>query len=231
MIDDLELVVFDLAGTTVEDGGRVADAFLSTLRDRGIAMSDDELAGVRGASKREAIRRLIPPGPDHDARADDAYTAFHRRLADAFSADPVRPLPGAEDVFRRLRDRGIRVALTTGFDRGITDVLLSVLGWDRNAVDAVICGDDVPRGRPAPYLIFRAMEATDCTSVHRVAAVGDTALDLRAGHHAGVRYNIGVLSGAHDRMRLEQEPHTHILPGVAALSSLWSDPATPVPAT
>lgn len=91
----------------------------------------------------------------------------------------------------------------------------------RGTVDAVVCGDEVPRGRPAPYLIFRAMEATGVDSVHHVATVGDTALDLRAGHHAGVRLDVGVLSGAHTRPQLEREPHTHLLPSVAALPGLW----------
>jgi phosphoglycolate phosphatase-like HAD superfamily hydrolase len=88
-------------------------------------------------------------------------------------------------------------------------------------VDAVVCGDDVTLGRPAPYLIFRAMEATSTSSVHRVATVGDTTLDLQAGYNAGVRWNIGVLSGAHDRQSLEGAPHTHILPSVAELNLLW----------
>jgi phosphoglycolate phosphatase-like HAD superfamily hydrolase len=42
-------------------------------------------------------------------------------------------------------------------------------------------------------------------------------LDLRAGHNAGVRYNIGVLSGAHKRDQLQREPHTHLLQSVAEL--------------
>ena len=85
-----------------------------------------------------------------------------------------------------------------------------------------MCGDDVAEGRPAPYLIFRAMEATGVSSVHRVANVGDTILDLRAGHNAGVRWNVGVLTGAHQRQLLESVPHTHLLPSVAELPSLWA---------
>ena len=89
-------------------------------------------------------------------------------------------------------------------------------------VDAVVCGDDVPRGRPAPYLIFHAMEATGASDVHKVANVGDTILDLQAASNAGVRWNIGVLSGAHDRELLEREPHTHILASVAEVVTLFA---------
>jgi phosphonatase-like hydrolase len=114
------------------------------------------------------------------------------------------------------------VALNTGFDRDITELLLQSLNWKESMVDAVVCGDQVREGRPAPYLIFHAMKATATTSVRQVANVGDTVLDLRAGHNAGVHWNIGVLSGAHDRQLLESAPHTHLLPSIKELLNLWS---------
>lgn len=65
------------------------------------------------------------------------------------------------------------------------------------------------------------MEVTGTLDARQVANVGDTVLDLQTGHRAGVRWNIGVLSGAHGRERLEQALHTHILPSVAELATLW----------
>ena len=54
------LVILDMAGTTVEDGGQVPFAFTSALTANGITVSDDDIARVRGSSKREAIRNLLP---------------------------------------------------------------------------------------------------------------------------------------------------------------------------
>jgi len=127
---------------------------------------------------------------------------------------------GAADAFAAFKAAGVRIALTTGFDRETTVMLLEALGWNHGVADAVVCGDDVAAGRPAPFLIFHAMEAALATSVHRVAAVGDTTLDLEAGRNAAVRWNIGVLSGAHDRLRLESVPHTHLIASVADLAAL-----------
>ena len=56
------------------------------------------------------------------------------------------------------------------------------------------------------------------TSVQRVGAIGDTTSDLLAGHHAGVAWNIGVLSGAHSRAQLQTAPHTHLVASVADLA-------------
>jgi|SRR5579864_2552702 len=215
------LVVFDLAGTTVEDRGEVPAAFTAALAEQGIAVSPEMLVSVRGASKRQAIERLVPDAPGRGARVEAAFSSFRRHLAHRYS-ESVHPVPGAEDAFRWLRARRVRVALNTGFDRTTTAMLLSALGWDRGLTDAVVCGDDVSEGRPAPFLIFRAMEATGTHRVDRVANVGDTVLDLEAGRNAGVGWNIGVLSGAHGRDRLEQAPHTQLVPDVGHLQGLFA---------
>lgn len=217
----LELVVMDMAGTTVQDQGEVPAAFRAALAAHGIHLGDAEIAEVRGASKREVIGRLLArhrPGAA-PGLAETVYAGFRAALAERYAAG-ARPVPGAEETIRWLRERGVRVALNTGFDRETARLLLDALGWSDGVVDALVCGDEVPAGRPAPYLIFRAMEAAGATSVHRVMSVGDTELDLRAGANAGVRWNVGVLSGAHPRERLERAPHTHLVESVASLREM-----------
>jgi phosphonatase-like hydrolase len=221
-MDEPRLVVFDMAGTTVKDAGHVADAFLIALREHGVEVTPEQLSGVRGSSKREAVLHLIPEGDERARRAETVYNSFREHLARLYRAGGVEPVEGAEATFRWLKRRGVRVALNTGFDREITGLLLSSLGWEEGVVDVVVCGDDVKRGRPAPDLIFRAMEAAGVGDARRVMNVGDTVLDLQAGHGAGVRWNVGVLSGAHGRSMLEQEPHTHLIDSVASLPGLWN---------
>jgi phosphonatase-like hydrolase len=218
----LRLVVFDLAGTTVRvDGQQIARAFETALAAHGVTVTPEQISAVRGASKREAIARLLGGGPEQQSRANDAYAMFRADLGRACRDGHVEAMGGSVALFQELRARGVRVALNTGFDRELTDTLLASLGWSNGIVDAVVCADDVRSGRPAPYLIFRAIEATGVTAVREVANVGDTVLDLQAGFNAGVGWNIGVLSGAHDRGRLEQAPHTHIVESVADLRTTF----------
>ena len=218
---DLELVIFDMAGTTIEDRGQVPDAFTAALAEHGVNATREQVKGVRGASKREALLRLIPAGPQQTQRAEAAYASFREHLARRYESEGVRAIPGAASAFQSLRERGVRVALNTGFDRETTALLLSALGWGDGMVDAIVCGDDVRQGRPAPHLIFRAMEAVGVSNVQQVANIGDTTLDLEAGHNACVRWNIGVLSGAHDQQALESAPHTHLISSVAELPQLF----------
>jgi phosphonatase-like hydrolase len=138
-------------------------------------------------------------------------------LRAAYAEGPLSAAPGAEEIFDWLRAGGVRIALTTGFDRGTRDTILHRLGWDDGRLDAVVSADEVPQGRPAPYMLFRAMELTGAQDVRRLAAVGDTVLDLEAGTQAGAGFVVGVLGGAHDLATLGRARHTHLIPALEAL--------------
>lgn len=219
---DIALVVFDMAGTTIEDSGQVPEAFTIVLRKHGIEITEDALRGVRGASKRDAIRHFVAlhHKTGIDALTDRIFNDFRDCLAQLFQAGGVKPVAGAADTFDWLRQQGIKIALNTGFDRLTTDLIIDSVNWKSGVADAIICGDDVALGRPAPYLIFRSMEATGVTSVHQVMCVGDTVLDMQAGRNAGARCVVGVLSGAHTKEQLEKEPHTHLIASVADLPAV-----------
>lgn len=148
------------------------------------------------------------------------YKDFEQLLTEYYADGGARPIAGVEQTMSWLRDQDIRVALTTGFDRKITDTILESVGWSRDLIDASFCGDDVPQGRPAPYMIFRAMESTGVTQTGRVMVVGDTALDLQAGSNAGAGGVVGVLSGSHSIGQLGKAKHTHVVSSVKELPEL-----------
>jgi len=220
----IQLVAFDLAGTTIRDRGEVERAFLVALDKHGIVATADEIQQRRGAAKRDVFRyfveRQLGTSPDNEALAADVLADFRQVLQESYGRDGVAVVPGTEETFAWLRASGIRVAVMTGFDREITDTLLHAVGWRDRLVDAVVCSDDVARGRPAPYLIFRAMEQTGVTDVRRVIVVGDTANDLLAGANAGVLGVVGVLSGSQGIETLGKVWHTHIIGSVAELPAL-----------
>lgn len=222
-MDELDLVVFDMAGTTVRAADWVPVAFRQALEKVGVVLSDEEVQFVRGRSKCEAIsdlltRHLSPA--DERQLAAEVHSDFQRILTELYKGHGVELVDGADGTVKWLKDQGVKVALSTGFDRPLANLLLQMTGWD-NSIDAVVCNADVPRGRPAPYLIFRAMEWTDSKCVRRVAAVGDTVSDLQAAFNASVRWNIGVLSGAHSEMQLRSCPHSEIIPSVKDLPSVF----------
>jgi phosphonatase-like hydrolase len=223
---NIRLVAFDIAGTIIEDHGEVVDAFRIALQENGISATDGELVERKGASKREVIRQYIErqfgPIAEHMQLADRTFDAFQRLVRNLYIERGIRPIPGALETFHILQKRGIKLATTTGFDREISRLILKQLEWIQLFV-ANVTSTDVTHGRPAPYMIFRAMEAAGVYSVSEVIAVGDTPLDLQAGSNAGVRGVVGVLTGMHPRERLLSEPHTHLIASVAELPEVVNE--------
>jgi phosphonatase-like hydrolase len=219
-----ELVVSDLAGTTVYDRGEVPAAFADALQEAGVPFDPAEITAWRGASKREVLDRLLgrdgAPAEAVAERLPRVYGRFHALLAERLARAAPVSLPGVREAFARLRAGGIGIALTTGFDRGLVEQLLAAVDW-ADLVDAWVCSDDVLLGRPAPDMIVLAMQRCGVTDAGRIAVVGDTRLDLEAARNAGAQWRIGVLTGAHDRATLAAAPHTHLLDSVRELPSLW----------
>ncbi len=218
-----ELIVTDFAGTTMREEGAVPRAYRQALIEHGIPFSEDDLATRRGASKRAVFHELAArddPACERPDRGDRALASFESALRREYETGNVREVDGAEAALRRLRRAGCKLALSSGFDRGLVDLLVDRLGWGE-LFDLVLASGDVPTGRPAPYLIYRAMAELGVHDVARVAVVGDTPLDLQAGTNARAGWVIGVLSGAHAIETLGLTSHTHLLPSVAALPALF----------
>ena len=148
-MEKIELVVFDMAGTTVNDEDSVNRCVRDALRAAGLEVAAADVNRVMGLPKPRAIALLIEQygrTSDLGPRIEAIHGDFVRRSIAFYASDPsVREVPGTSEVFDRLRSEGIRVAVNTGFDRAITDVILDRLGWVRDGSDRRI--DRQRRGR------------------------------------------------------------------------------------
>lgn len=224
----IDLVVFDMAGTTVHDADAVHACLLGALSAQGFDVGRKRVNEVMGLAKPVALRTIMEQSLGRAVepeRVDAAYQDFLRKMIAFYRNDPsVREIRPATEVFRELKRNGIRVALDTGFARAIVDAILDRLGWRGGLLDATVASDEVERGRPHPDLILRAMALTGVSDPRRVAKVGDTPADLAEGRAAGCGLVVGVTEGSHRPEELEPFPHTHLIPSVAALPSLLGLP-------
>lgn len=218
----IDLVALDVAGTTIDEGDVVYAVLRECVEDRGAVITDEQFSQWMGTEKRAAITALLAAGGVQatEELVDDGYAWFLAELKRRYSETPPVIFPGVAEAVEQLRARGIKVALTTGFSTEITEPLLEGVGWSvPETLDAVVCASEAAAGRPAPYLIHRAMELTGAQDVRRVLAAGDTIADLLAAENAGV-IGVGVLTGAMGRDALSQLPHRHIVESVADLPAL-----------
>ncbi len=211
----IELVVFDMAGTTVDEGNVVYKTVRAAINGFGYDVTQEQVQATgAGKEKSQAIRDVLAlDGNVHSEKEVAAiFDDFRKRLEQAYRELDVREQDGASEVFATLRLRGIKVVLNTGYDRATAQALINKIGWKiGNDFDALITASDVANGRPAPDMIRKAMELTGVASPGAVAKVGDSQIDIEEGKNAECGLTIGITTGAQTASQLQRSLPTEII--------------------
>ena len=199
----VHLVIFDWAGTTVDHGSLApVHAFDATFRAHGVELSHADIRGPMGLHKKDHIRSLFglettatqwKQAHGREWTEDDVevlYQAFMPlQIEQAQQLSDL--IPGVRECFEELTRRGIHVGSSTGYPRVVAAPTIAAAAQQGYHPAATVCADDVPAGRPAPWMIFRNMEELGVYPAAAVLKVGDTIPDIQAGINAGVR-TIGI---------------------------------------
>jgi len=225
---NVQLVLFDMAGTTVDDliEGQplVVVAFRATfLAHDGCNITFEQANAVRGYEKKEALRRLVCASRGiesaEDSEVDTLFSIFKVEL-DKLTGSMNTEIKGTTDVIKELRGRGIKVCVGSGFPQAVVDAIAANMGW---AVDGVFSSDALGAGRPDPIMVTAAMQHCGVTDARRVVKVGDTAVDIEEGKNAGV-WTVSVLTGTQGREKLAALEPDCIIPSVVELPQLFEWP-------
>ncbi|MEO6546363.1 MAG: HAD hydrolase-like protein [Ferruginibacter sp.] len=221
-----ELVVFDIAGTTVTDNDNVNDAFRRALEKEGYPVAHEDVNHIMGYRKIEAIKILLEKFYPDELNNNELIHDIHARFVEDMQAyymqtSTLEALPYAEDVFRLLHVNNIKVGLDTGFTKEITDVIIERLGWRKSGlVDCVVSSDEVEQGRPFPFMIELIMGELDINDIKKVVKVGDTEVDIEEGRNAGCGLVISVTTGSYSRLELEKFSPDHIIGSLNELPAI-----------
>ena len=198
----ITLMVCDMAGTVINEGGLVYKTLYETLKNNNIPVKKSDINDWHGQQKQQVISDMIDKYLPHEMYKDDVknycYDEFDVCLNDAyFGAHSSISLidPELPNFFQRLRFNGVKIALNTGYERNFQKKIINHFNMTEY-VDDFISSGDVRMGRPFPYMIHRIMERNNIISVKHVAKVGDTRNDVLEGKNAGCGITIAVQTGA-----------------------------------
>jgi phosphonatase-like hydrolase len=226
----IELVVFDIAGTTLKDEGNVNKAFSAALQKSGYPVPVAAVNHVMGYRKIEAISILLHefyPATAGDSKlVNTIHDNFISSMQAFYRATTLSPLPFAEELFSLLHGQKIKIALDTGFSKDITDIIIGRLGWkDGGLVDCVVSSDEVPEGRPQAHMIRRIMQELSISGPGNVVKVGDTEVDIAEGRNAKCGLVVSVTTGSYTRSELEGFYPDHIIDSLQELPQILNLPA------
>jgi phosphonatase-like hydrolase len=217
----IQLVVCDMAGTTVRDEHEVESCFTKAAMETHLEMTPEEILAVQGWAKRNVFevfweRQVGNRNDEWLGKVENSYTIFREILEDHYIKNPIYTTVGCIELFAFLKERKIPVALTTGFYRKVTNIILDKLGWLQSlnkqytgnattTIQASLASDEVEHGRPHPDMIFKAMQVLGIKDAKNVINIGDTPSDIQSGKNAGCRYSFCVGNGTHTAKQLQ--PH------------------------
>lgn len=205
---NIEAVIFDWAGTTVDYGCYApVQAFIKAFEDFGITPTEEEVRKPMGMLKRDHVRTMMNMDRIHsewiksngsdftEADVDKVYAKSETGIMKILK-DFAEPKPYVLQAVKELRAAGKKIGSTTGY----TDEMMSIvvpkaaeLGYSPDCWFSPNAVNNM--GRPYPYMMFRNMEALGVHSVKNVVKVGDTVADIKEGIAAGA-VTVGVIEGS-----------------------------------
>ncbi len=196
-MNSIRAVIFDWAGTVVDYGSRApVIAFVELFRRKGIDVTAAQARGPMGTPKKEHIRTLLAldtvagQWPTTEADVDALYAEFIP-LQTSVIAGYADVIPGTREVMRELRSRVIRIGSTTGYAREMMRDLIPAAAAGGFDPDCTVCADEVPHGRPAPWMALRAAMLLEAYPIGACVKVGDTMANIAEGRNAGM-WTVGI---------------------------------------
>lgn len=206
MHPEIKMVVFDMAGTTVNEDNLVYKTLMNAINNAGFSFNLDQvLAVAAGKEKKEAIRSVLRTyeATYSESTVVTIYEEFLSNLTVAYQTEEILPQPGALKLFSKLKEKNILSVLDTGYDRATAEAILNKLGWTAGVdFDTLITASDVSQNRPEPDMILLAMKKHNITDGKSVAKIGDSSIDIEEGRNAGCGLSLGITTGAHTAEQL-----------------------------
>jgi phosphonatase-like hydrolase len=208
----VKMMVFDMAGTTINENNVVYKTLRKAIIEEGYNISLLQvLTFGAGKEKRVAIQSIMQNVFQEDI-IEDIYNAFIIDLYKAYENLDILPQTNAEELFKILKEKKIKIVLNTGYNEAIAKLLLEKLNWQIGiTIDALITAEDVANNRPHPDMIYLAMQKFNITDAIDVIKVGDSIVDIEEGKNAGCLMSIGITTGAHTYEQLQQAKPDYII--------------------
>lgn len=194
----MRALIFDLDGTLVDTVYAHVFAWQRALEEAGLAVDGWRIhrrIGMSGGLFTRAVARELgrPLTPEQTRFLQDRHGELFRSLLPT-----RRPLPGAVELLRRLRDAGVTHGIATSGRRPEIDASLDALRVPDGMV--VVDRSEVGHAKPAPDL-FLACQSRLGIPADECYVVGDAVWDLLAARRARM-LGVGVLTGGYGQDEL-----------------------------
>jgi phosphonoacetaldehyde hydrolase len=199
----IKAVLLDWAGTTVDYGSFAPTAvFLRLFERHGVKITAEDARSGMGLMKKDHLRTIFAQPAVTQAWQDTYGRPYNQLDIDRLFAEfvPMQiecvvdfadPIPGCVETIQNLRERQIKVGSTTGYIRSMMDKLMPAARERGYEPDSCVCPDEVPVGRPYPWMCYQNAIQLQTFPFEAMIKVGDTIPDIEEGLNANM-WTVGI---------------------------------------
>jgi len=182
MPNPLHAVIWDLDGVIINSAEEHRHAWQRLAQEEGIKLSDADFWATFGMRNDDIIPIIWGPQPRERVQAlANRKEAYFRELIRKTAA----PLPGSIELLRGLHEAGFLQALASSAPIENIQLISEVLGL-RQYLTALVSGETVAHGKPAPDIFLKAAKELG-TDPGECLVIEDAVAGVQAAHAAGMR--------------------------------------------
>lgn len=204
--------IFDVDGTLVDSVDLHARAWQEVLVKFGHPVTFEQARSQIGKGGDQLIPVFLSEAEQRDHGAE--MEEWRGKLFRSKYLPLVRPFSAVPELFRCVRDAGLKVAVASSAKARELGVYLSIAGVE-DLVDIATSSEDAEQSKPAPDIFQVALQKLGIPG-SEAAAIGDTPYDAEAAGKAGIP-TIGVLCGGFTEADLRKAGCIAVYPGPGAL--------------
>ena len=176
-------VIWDVDGVLIDSGEQHRRAWEQLAREEGLLYSDAAFWATFGMRNADIFPRMfgVSGPPERIIALGDRKEAIYRALL----AQDAAPLPGAKELLAALHAAGYRQALGSSAPPANLEAIISLLGI-ASFLNAIVSGEQVARGKPAPDIFLTAAERLNIPPT-RCLVIEDAPAGVAATHAGGMR--------------------------------------------
>lgn len=192
-------IIFDMDGLMLESEELWSEVDRCVVAEYGLEFNPSFKHLFMGCEKIESARKFcdlygLSESPDVIAQK-------RNKLARKFYREGVKLMPGLTQLVCSLRDWGKPLAVATSADHAIVTIVMARFDIFTQ-FEAIVCADEVKKGKPAPDLFLEAARRLDVPA-RSALVLEDSPNGITAALSAGMKV-IGVPNPAVKRETVEQ---------------------------
>ena len=177
-------VIFDMDGVIFDTEKVYLDIWTEVFEKYGYKMTKELYVTVMGTGRKNVIKTFLENFGD-DLPIEKMYEEKDNQLFYRIENQGIPLKEGVKELFSMLKEKDYKIALATSAKRERVEKQIKDK-WLKESFDAIVCGDDVEKGKPSPDIFLKAAKEID-VEPENCFVVEDSPAGIKAAFSGGMK--------------------------------------------